>query len=611
MLTEDRTPLPSDRARGTLARVARDDTELADQLLRQRLKERLFGEAGPAPMIGGYTLERRVGEGGMGVVYRAHDAELQRSVALKLMHPELGGAAERIRGEARALARLAHPNVVSVHEIGEHEGRLFVAMEFVEGETLRGWIERQRGKWGPGAAPGLAELLGLIVQAARGLQAAHAAGLVHRDFKPENVLVGADGRVRVVDFGIASQVGAAAAAEEVTADLVAPIRTRTGEIVGTPAYMAPEQFTGGPVDARTDQFALCVTLYEALCGERPFAGATVQQLMTAVVAGQLRPPPRWLPASLRAALERGLAREPQRRFADMGGLIAALTGAGARRWPRWLAPATGGLGLVVLAGVLVQLAGGDPPPVSEDMSQAPAGPPLWQRAWALLPALCLPEPPATDVVAQRAKLQALVPLARAQPEHSGERRALEAEMAAGLVVLPGEVDFACKWSRELLAEDPSGPSAARLGCLLRHHCGAPAAVVCPTGLVNEGPHGCAPIDSCGVSGVVAQTAACRERGDAACCSSALIVREYDMLEAGVAATPESRAELGALAERACAAGVAQACTQAVELGVTGSAALLRRGCALGRVAACGPSAERTARDACELGMKCLAPEAKG
>lgn len=190
--------LPRRPLRGALMLVDDADTELADQLLEQRMKARLFGEEQPPVRVGEYRLQRRIGAGGMGVVYLAHDPALERPVAIKVMHAELLGAAERIRGEARALARLTHPNVVSVHEIGEHDGQLFVAMEYVAGETLTSWLARHPVR-APAAwrralprlaavdhgGPALRAVLERFVQAARGLQAAHAGGLVHRDFKPK------------------------------------------------------------------------------------------------------------------------------------------------------------------------------------------------------------------------------------------------------------------------------------------------------------------------------------------------------------------------------------------------------------------------------------------
>src|SRR5262245_37690244 len=208
----------------------------------------------------------------MGVVYAAYDPELDRRVALKLLHA--GGSVEarkRLLREAQAMARLAHPNVIAVHDVGTWGDEVFVAMEFVEGPTL---AERVRDE-----EPGWREVLDLYLQAGEGLAAAHVAGIVHRDFKPQNALVGRDGRVRVLDFGLARGTGALPPREaEEGPDsgaapglLVTPL-TRSGSRMGTPAYMSPEQFEGLPADELSDQFSFCVALYEALYGERPFGG---------------------------------------------------------------------------------------------------------------------------------------------------------------------------------------------------------------------------------------------------------------------------------------------------------------------------------------------------
>ena len=277
-----------------------------------------------AARIGRYVLLRPVGEGGMGVVYAAYDEELDRRVALKLLHGEASDGSDgsdgraRLVREAQALARLSHPNVVQIHEIGEHDGRVFVAMEYVDGVTL--------GEWQRAAPRSLADVQGAYRQAAEGLLAAHRAGLVHRDFKPDNVLVGADGRVRVVDFGLARRgraapEPAAAAAGEATEP---PGATARGALIGTPAYMSPEQFEGRPADARSDVFSFSVALWEALHGERPFAGRAVHEIAAAVVRGERRPPVVDLPARLASALDRGLAVDPDARWSSMEPLCAAL-----------------------------------------------------------------------------------------------------------------------------------------------------------------------------------------------------------------------------------------------------------------------------------------------
>jgi tetratricopeptide (TPR) repeat protein len=292
-----------------------------------------------------------VGRGGMGEVYAAYDPELDRKVAIKLLRArgdsEDGKA--RLLREAQATAKLQHPNVVVVYDVGTFGQSVFIAMEFVEGGTAGSWLQ---------AAPrSRREILDVYLAAGRGLAAAHAAGLVHRDFKPDNVMVTNDGQVRVMDFGLARHVAEAetpgrlqgpaepapraAAADDRAADARAADDgagsslsgrylsvklTQTGAMLGTPAYMSPEQFGGQPTDARTDQFSFCVALHEALAGERPFEGETFLALMTSVTTGAMRPPPAKaaVPSWLRKVLRRGLATEPGARFPSMSSLLAAL-----------------------------------------------------------------------------------------------------------------------------------------------------------------------------------------------------------------------------------------------------------------------------------------------
>jgi tetratricopeptide (TPR) repeat protein/predicted Ser/Thr protein kinase len=317
------------------------------QRLFAEVQGRLLGPAEPA-RIGRYALRERLGVGGMGVVYAADDAALGRRVAVKLLHDPgaEGPLRARFHREAQALARLSHPNVVQVYEVGEVGGRLFVAMEFVEGLTLSQWQTRQPRGW--------RELLEVYLQAGRGLAAAHAAGLVHRDFKPENALVGADGRVRVLDFGLARAAAEAEPAAPSPADgaLVQPL-TATGTLMGTPAYMSPEQWRGEPTDARSDQFSFCVALYAAVHGARPFAGRELRTLRDEVLAGRVAPPPERarVPGALRRALLRGLRVDPAARWPDMPALLAALERVRRGRPIAWL-----GLGMLAL-GVGAALGG--------------------------------------------------------------------------------------------------------------------------------------------------------------------------------------------------------------------------------------------------------------
>ncbi|HEY8378990.1 MAG TPA: serine/threonine-protein kinase, partial [Nannocystis sp.] len=327
------------------------------------------GDAAPAAaalergtLVGRYVVLARLGAGGMGVVYAAYDPELDRKVALKLLHPRLAADADpsathqaraRLMREAQALAKLNHPHIVAVHDVGEHAHGVWLAMEYVEGETLAAWMKKQRRPW--------PDVLEVLIPAARGLAAAHAAGLVHRDIKPDNIMVGADGRVRVMDLGLARALDdrnsdapvapdAPLAASRDLAPLSAHV-TRTGSVMGTPAYMSPEQFEGRPVDARADVFSFCVTLWEALMGERPFAGSTMFELATHVLAGNVRPVPRdplarRVPGWLRRVCLQGLAVQPERRFASMQALLDAL--AKGRIRARMRAWAIGGTALAAL-----------------------------------------------------------------------------------------------------------------------------------------------------------------------------------------------------------------------------------------------------------------------
>ena len=284
--------------------------------------------------IGRYIVLRAVGRGAMGTVLSALDPELDRKVALKVLHATArGGDRARLQREAQALARLSHANVMVVHDVGTWvdpagERHVFLAMELVEGETLSDWLES--------APRSIAAIVDAFAQAGRGLAAAHAAGLVHRDFKPHNVLVANDGRVRVTDFGLA-RAFADDARVPITGDPDAgPISlpevplndtiTRTGEWVGTPAYMAPEQLEGRPADPRADQFAFCVALFEALHGARPFTARTPGAILEAIRAGRIATPAssRRVPRRLRRALAQGLAADPEARHRSMDALIDVL-----------------------------------------------------------------------------------------------------------------------------------------------------------------------------------------------------------------------------------------------------------------------------------------------
>jgi len=276
-----------------------------------------------------YTIAKRIGAGAMGTVYEAHDPELDRKVAIKVLRG--AGSAERLRREAQMLAKLHHPNVVAVYDAGEHEGRTFVAMALVDGENLRAWLRVERS---------VDDIVRVIRDAGRGLAAAHAAGVIHRDLKPDNIFIARDGSVLVGDFGLAfvdGERGDAGGGD-------GPVElTQTGMVLGTPAYMAPEHAAGEPT-AASDQFSLCVTAWEALYGARPFAGATFAEIQQAIEKGELAVGKRAVPARIRAALERGLRAKTEDRWSSLAELDAALAPP-RRKWPWMLAAAC-----VLLAG---------------------------------------------------------------------------------------------------------------------------------------------------------------------------------------------------------------------------------------------------------------------
>ncbi|MBL9100603.1 MAG: protein kinase [Myxococcales bacterium] len=307
------------------------------------------GETSELPArVGRYHVLGRIGAGAMGEVLAAYDPHLDRKVALKLLRRGAAGRSPaRLLREAHALARLSHPNVVQIHDTDAVGDRVFLAMELVEGVDLRAWLAQPHPP---------AEVLRVLLDAGRGLAAAHDAGLVHRDFKPGNVLVGADGRVRVADFGLVRHSDDGKdASSELSIALTDPALTLTGALLGTPAYMSPEQHVGQAADARSDQFSFCVALWEALHGERPFSGDDPASLTAAVLSGRPRPPPRGsrVPRHLTAALERGLAAAPAERHPDMHVLLALLARDPGRARRRWLL-GLGVAGLVAGAALLAR-----------------------------------------------------------------------------------------------------------------------------------------------------------------------------------------------------------------------------------------------------------------
>lgn len=273
-------------------------------------------------LVGRYQVVGFLGAGAMGVVYAAHDPRLDRRVALKLLRAPLvhgdpnRSAGQRLLREAQALARVADPNVVSVFDAGEHHDQFFVTMELVEGITLTEWLAQPGRSW--------SEVVDAFAQAGRGLIAAHSAGVLHRDFKPDNVLVSNEGRVRVTDFGLARFVGTEDSPESRRVARgeggQAVSLTATGTVLGTPAYMAPEQRRGEPATPATDQYSFCVALYEALHGCLPPPESSRAEARPAPTGSAPKTVPPWLTL----ALERGLEGDPGQRHPSMDALVRQL-----------------------------------------------------------------------------------------------------------------------------------------------------------------------------------------------------------------------------------------------------------------------------------------------
>lgn len=297
--------------------------DVAARRLRERLTQSLVGQAGPV-CVGRYQLGVRLGAGGMGVVYRAYDPELRRDVAIKLVPLPADRDPERTMAEARAMASVRHPNVVTVYDVGRVGDELYVVMELIDGTTLREWGTAKRT---------LDELLDAMRAAGMGLAAAHAVGIVHRDFKPDNVLVASDGRVAVTDFGLAALVETAATDPSPT-DAV-PVDSQTTNrtaVSGTPGYMAPERWAGQRGDARLDQYAWAITVFELAFGKLPFKDHDPRGLVARIPdRGQYGP----VGHRVRRVLSRALAQRPSDRFETLPAAMAALSPSLPRKllWP--------------------------------------------------------------------------------------------------------------------------------------------------------------------------------------------------------------------------------------------------------------------------------------
>jgi tetratricopeptide (TPR) repeat protein len=386
---------PSSAITGALRRVRQRPSTLEVDTVAAAVQARLFGRESDAPALGRYRLRRRLGSGGLGVVFEAHDAELDRSVAVKLMRRHAGLSAadlERFEREAGAMARVSHPHVVEVFDVGRYDrgdalgasagdpevpdAGVFIVMERLDGRDLHQWAQEPRS---------LHDVLGVFVQAGRGLAAAHQAGIVHRDFKPHNVMVTTHG-AKVLDFGLASLQGSPSttASGGRSGDAISgpPLSslTRTGFVMGTPAYMAPEQHAGETVGAPADQYALCVALVEALLGRRPFQGETLGELEAHKRQAAVPRDPR-VPRRLHRVLRRGLAVRAEDRYPSMDALVAELETIRARTQRRWAPAAVLAFGGMVLGAVAwlqpfaarsVVPTTGAPRPATDDVAPPPA-----------------------------------------------------------------------------------------------------------------------------------------------------------------------------------------------------------------------------------------------
>jgi serine/threonine protein kinase len=300
----------------------------------------------PGTRLDRYIIDKQLGRGGMGIVYAAFDTHLGRRVAIKLVRGHnsqqrrMDRKRDRLMREAQALARLAHPNIVSLYDSGTANGMLYLAMELVEGQSLSNWLRERPRTW--------EEIVEALSQAAQGIAAAHAAGIIHRDVKPSNVHVGFDGRVRVLDFGLARAMPEYDSSNDVAEagvsrkresfqDLLNTRLTDVNLVLGTTGYMSPEQIVARPTGPLSDQFSFCVTLYEALYGIKPYPGKTAIEVATRFREGRIEPPPPGIrvPRRLHRALLRGLSIERADRFRSMKALIKELEAVPRPGWSRF------------------------------------------------------------------------------------------------------------------------------------------------------------------------------------------------------------------------------------------------------------------------------------
>jgi len=386
------------------------------------------GGAGGGGLLGDrYRLLEPLGAGGMGVVYAAFDTKLSRKVAVKrLRETGLGTPAEKRRGrfmrEAQLLASLSHPNVLTVHDVGGADRELYVVMELVDGAPVSRWLSEARPDW--------RKIIDVFLQAGRGLVAAHQLGIVHRDIKPDNILVANNGRVLVGDFGLAGLAGNLTPVADPSPSPPSPgSLTQTGTVLGTPAYMSPEQHDGKPGDALSDQFSFAVSLYESLHGRRPFAGRSASEIAAATRSGQLAPGGDGVPRAIDRVLSTALQPDPGRRYGSMEDLLAALESARERRpVAAWA------------AGVVVLLAAGA----------------VGARVWTHHPAP--PTPPAT--VAAKTTTPEVAPQLPKSPVPPGSPSTAAGAAAASEVKPPGDSDPP-KHRRQLAQADTEAPAPAQ------------------------------------------------------------------------------------------------------------------------------------------------------
>jgi serine/threonine protein kinase len=282
----------------------------------------IAGDPGRKPLaagvvIGVYRIESPLGEGGMGTVYRALDTKLNRPVAIKVLSDDLADAAARRRfqREAQMASSLNHPHILTVYDVGEFEGRQYIVTEFVDSGTLKDWAQQEKRTW--------KQIVALLTGVADGLAAAHTAGILHRDIKPANILVAKNGYAKLADFGLAKLAEPEGPRGDSTRTLT-EAHTRPGVIVGTVAYMSPEQASGRPLDARSDIFSFGVLLYELLDGRRPFSGATELEVLKTIIHGEAEPLGSGTPMPLRMSVEKALEKDPGERYQTARELVVDL-----------------------------------------------------------------------------------------------------------------------------------------------------------------------------------------------------------------------------------------------------------------------------------------------